>query len=542
MIRLQHLLVALAICAVHVHAQNADVSAERVSMDAALLRVLQGHASPGTMAVWPQSQRRVTSADSSSTNPLLRKFHDYLNEYYGTSVSDSVKRFRLYTENNSSLNFGVDASMMFRAGSTTIGDTADPFLLARPAMRFMGNLDGTLGFFLDLSNGVKLRGDSRRIATSDPVLGRTFKFLVEEQQFFDRYIGYVQYQGEHLRVRFGREQIQMGFSPIDNLVHSINAAPMDGLLIDVPYKSVRFTSTHSMVDGADTAGVAVPGKFVATHRLAIDPLPWLSVAVSDVIVYWNRGLDLAYLNPLAFFVSAGLGTADRSATDNSMLGVDVAVRPMDGMLVYGSFIADDLAFSTIGDTSWLGNNNKYAWQLGLSQLVDVAAMPLLLSAEYVRIDPFTFSHRSMSASYTHMGAPIGYDMQSNSDRVAAQVRLWLAPRTFVRLDVDYTRWGENILDVFGNVLTGEDPRFPGSGAVVAIGNVGGNISRGDGDFLQGNRFLRGVVSHSRRVNLWFSSELLTNVFADVRVGYRNRSGGNDPGSVMFGSVELRVGY
>jgi hypothetical protein len=520
-------------------AQNADVQAERATMDAALLRVMRGTSSPGTMAVWPQSLQEIKRHEG--TSPSLTAFDDYANDYY--SLHDTVgARYRVHRINDGTLQLGIDASIMVRSGSVTLFDTTDNFVLARPAVRFMGSFNENFGFFLDLSNGMRLRGLSPRIATTDPTLARTFKFLVEEQTFFDRYIGYVQYQAEHLRVRFGREQLQVGFSPIDNLLHSVDAPPMDGLLIDVPYKSVRFTSTHSMVDGVDLDGRAVPTKFIATHRLAIDPFPWMSVAVSDAIVYWNRGLDLAYLNPLAFFVSAGLGTADRSLTDNSMLAVDLAIRPIDGMMVYGAFLADDLSYSTIGDTSVIGNNNKWAWQLGISQLLDAGPYPVLLSGEYVRVDPFTYSHRTINASYTHLGAPVGYGMQPNSDRWAVQGRIWLSPRTSLRIDADYSRWGENILDENGNILMGEDPRFPGSGSMTPIGNVGGDVLRGDGDFLQGNRFLRGVMSTTRRFSLWFSGEAVRNVFTDLRVGYRNRTGGNDPGSTMFVTFELRVGY
>lgn len=520
-------------------AQNVDVVSERATMDAALLRVLRGAASPGTMAVWPQPLAAVTA--QAGLVPSMADFDAYVHDYYGV-VDSADARFRLHRINDGTLQLGLDASLMMRAGVQTLFDTTDNFLLARPSVRAMGNISKNLGFFLDMSNGVRLRGTSSRIAATDATLARTFKFVVEEQTFFDRYIGYVQYQSEHLRVRFGREPLQMGFSPIDNLLHSLDAAPMDGLLIDVPYKNVRFTSSHSMVEGVDIEGRAVPTKFIATHRLAVDPFPWMSVAVSDAIVYWNRGLDLAYLNPLAFFVSAGLGTANRSATDNSMLSIDLAVRPFDGMMVYGAFLADDLSYSTLGDTSLLGNNNKWAWQLGMSQLFDVGQYPALVSAEYVRVDPFTYSHRSVNASYTHMGAPVGYGMQPNSDRVALQGRLWLTPRTSLRIDADYTRWGENILDADGNIVMGEDPRYPGSGVMTPIGNVGGDVLRGDGDFLQGNRFLRGVMSTTRRISIWFSGEALRNVFTDVRIGYRNRSGGNDPGSSMFVTFELRVGY
>ncbi|MBK6759603.1 MAG: hypothetical protein IPG73_02665 [Ignavibacteria bacterium] len=535
-----------------VFAQNADVNAERVSMDMQLLRAIDGAAPLGSTAVWPQSAFTLTEQGKDTANAFGR----YIGAYYGSVLLNAPLtrdlefaettngRFRGLSYADSIARMQGDISLMMRPGYYDDGTTSDPFLLMRPAIRFMGSLGGNFGYFLDLSNGIRLAGDPALIAKTDPTLSRTLKFTMEDSAFFDRYIGYVQYQGDWLRIRFGREAMQFGFSPIDNFVHSIEAPLLDGLLIDVPYKSVRFTMTHSAANGVDTSGAAVMGKYIATHRLAFDPVDWLSVAVSDMIVYWGRGLDFVYLNPLAFFVSAGLSTQERSANDNSMMGVDLAVRPFKGTMVYGSLIIDDLNYATLGDSSAGGNQNKFAYQLGVSQALGQpgSSSRSLLSLEYARVDPFTFSHRSINASYTTFSAPVGYDLQPNSDRVAFQARHWFTPRTFLRLDLDYSRHGENFLDSTGNIQTAEDPNYPGAGILVAIGNVGGDILRGDGDGLAGNTFLRGNVSYQRRVRLWFSAEWMPNIFTDLRIGYTNRNGGNAPENFFFGSFEIRVGY
>ncbi len=534
-----------------VRAQNVDVFAERVSMDMNMLQALRGDVSIGKAAVWPTSMPSLDASVNNSTDSFAawvrRYYHPLLSsadtavplEFAGTSDG----RFRLGRYNDGMARLQIDAALMARGGTYALDDSSDVYALLRPSLRFAGSLfNGSFGYFLDLSNGVRFAGTPTLIARTDPTLGRTLKFVIDEQKFFDRYVGYVQYQHPNFRLRFGREPLQVGFSPIDNFMHSLNAPMMDGLLIDVPYGPFRFTSTHSLAEGTDTSGLAVPSKYIATHRVSVDPASWLNITVSDMIVYYGRGLDFSYLNPLAFFVSAGLGTQDRSAFDNSLLGVEIAVRPMKNTMLYGSLIIDDLSYSTLSDTSLLGNNNKFAYQLGASGVFDLADHPTMVTLEFARIDPFTFSHRRLYASYTTLGAPVGYDMQPNSDRMALQVRHWFTPRTFVRLDLDYTRHGENLLDASGRIILGEDPRYPGSGVQVTVGNVGGDILRGDGDFLVGNRFLRGNVSHMRRLSVWFSSELWPNIIADVRAGYTNRNGGNTPGSFLFTSLEVRIGY
>ncbi len=546
------LLVTLLAGAVLLRAQSSDVNAERVSIDAQILRSLDGSAPLMESSVFPQSMINLSELARDTSDAFGR----WVGEYYSTlmpnaSPTDAMYvgqtidgRWRGLVQVDDIVRFQADASLMLRAGWTTNEQNTKPFLLARPSLRFMGSMSGGFGYLLDLSNGRRMLGASRRIARTDPTLARTTKFVSEDTSFFDRYVGYVQYQTSWMRVRFGREAMQWGASPIDNFVHSLDAPLLDGLLIDVPYKKVRFTMTHSSANSLDTSGNSVPGKFIATHRVAFEPTDWLNIAVNDMIVYWGRGLDFAYLNPLAFFVSAGLSTKERNLNDNSMLSFDVALRPMQGMRAYAALVIDDIGFGTLGDTSRRGNNNKFAYQVGVSQALGApgASSRSMLTLEYARIDPFTFTHRSINASYTTFGASIGYDMQPNSDRLALQARHWFTPRTSVRVDLDYTRNGENLLDANGNILTAEDPYWPGSGAMVAIGNVGGDILRGDGDFIFGNRFLRGNVSYQRRARLWFSAEWMPNFFTDLRVGYTNRNGGNNPESFLFGSLEVRIGY
>ena len=546
------LLTLLLLGAQKAYTQSSDVNAERVSIDAQILRSLDGSAPLMESSVFPQGLINLSPLADDSSDAFGR----YVRAYYGGLMPGAPAtegmlagevldgRWRGLVQVDDVLRFQADASLMLRGGTTTNDQDTKPFLLARPSVRFMGSMGGGLGYFLDLSNGRRMLGAARRIARTDPTLARTTKFISEDTSFFDRYVGYVQYQTSWMRIRFGREAMQWGASPIDNFVHSLEAPLLDGLLIDVPYKRFRYTMTHSGANSLDTSGSSVPGKFIATHRIAFEPTNWLNIAVNDMIVYWGRGLDMAYLNPLAFFVSAGLSTRERNLNDNSMLSFDVAVRPTQGMRAYTSIVIDDIGFGTLGDTSRRGNNNKFAYQVGLSQAFGTpgASSRSMLTLEYARIDPFTFTHRSINASYSTFGASVGYDMQPNSDRVALQARHWFTPRTSLRVDLDFTRHGENLLDANGNILTAEDPDWPGSGALVAIGNVGGDILRGDGDFIVGNRFLRGNLSHQRRARLWFSAEWMPNFFTDVRVGYTNRNGGNNPESFLFGSLEIRIGY
>ncbi|GAB1430771.1 hypothetical protein MASR2M18_16050 [Ignavibacteria bacterium] len=554
-------------------AQNFDINAESASADYLLLRSMRGLLPIGEHAVLPQPLTILNGQFHSSANDAafldassrLYDFQRYIEDYYAPLLwlSDSDKvtpdstahwlelqknghlRTLSYDDGNASV-IG-DVTGMIRGGTASLAGEHSAIGLARSGGRAIGRIGENFGFMLDLSNGVRLEGEPRTVASTDPILGRSFKFVSDEQKFFDRYIGYVQYQSSWLRASFGRQPFALGFSPVDNLLFSRNTPLFDAFLLDVPYKSIRFTSTHGAVEGVDTAGNAYQNKYIGAHRLSITPSDWFSASITDMIVYSGRGLDFAYLNPLGFYVSTGLGTPQKSRDDNSLLAIDAALRPWNGAMLYGDLLIDDLSFSRLDDTSWTGNSNKNAWQIGLSQTFDAADSPLLLTGEYVRINPFVYSHRGIANSWTHLGAPIGYDMQPNSDRWALQAKYWFAPRFFVQIDLDYGRHGENYLDSAGKIIT-KDYDIGGRVIAYPVGNVGGDALRGDADFLYpesfrvGNNFLRGNISYTRRVRLQFFAEIMRNFFADLRLNYQNRNGGNMPGEYFWATFELRVGY
>lgn len=575
---MKYLLISICFCLLSAvaTAQNFDINAESVSADYLLLRSMRGFTPIGEHSVLPQPLTIFTEQSSHSPNSTddtyfgtdknPSGFLHYIEDYYSpllyrskTSIGappDSLTHWlefqknghlRVLSYDDGKAKVMGDATGMMRIGSASLAGKNTAIGLARLGGRAIGRITENFGFMLDLSNGVRLSGDPYAIASTDPILGRSFKFVSDEQKFFDRYIGYVQYQSSWMRASFGRQPFALGFSPIDNLIFSRNAPLFDAFLLDIPYKSIRFISTHGAVEGVDTSGNAYKNKYIGAHRLSITPSDWFSASITDMVVYSGRGLDFAYLNPLGFYVSTGLGTPQKSRDDNSLLVVDAAVRPWNGAMMYGALLIDDLSFSRLTDTSWTGNSNKNAWQIGVSQTIDAGGSPLLVTGEYVRINPFVYSHRGMANSWTHLGAPLGYDMQPNSDRWALQAKYWFAPRIFVQVVFDYGRHGENYLDSAGNIIT-KDYDIGGRVIAYPVGNVGGDALRGDADFLYpeafrlGNNFLRGNIGYARRVRLQFFAEALHNIFTDLRLNYQNRNGGNTPGEYFWATLEVRVGY
>jgi len=529
--------------------QNADMSNEPTSGDLLLLQILRNQRSIGSASVLPpQLGSLLSSAMPRDT------FQRYLATYYWP-LADSLARAwellpvhggrRAFTAaRDSVLAVRLDASAAGRGGLLD-WNGSDLLATGRLSMRALGRIGEHWSFLLDLANAAVFRGQPERLAPTDPDMARSRRLLLDDRRFYDRALGAVQYEGALGRIRIGRDLVGWGYSPFGGGLLFSTASPLlDHLLLDLHYGALRFSYIHGVAIGNDASGADVPTKFVAAHRVQVDPLGSLSVAITDAIVYSGRGIDLAYLNPLGFYVSSGMLSKERNERDNSLLALELSWRPLVGTLLYGTLLADDISFSTLADTSWRGNNNKYAWQIGGTHLLHDGQIPIIVTAEYVRINPFVYAHRTVTNSWTSQGEVLGALQPPNSDRWTLGATALFAPRLRLSFRVDYTRWGENWLDSAGRIQT---VLLPGTDTPIPVGNVGGDATNGDGDvlpepFAVGNHFLRGNISHSRRVQLWASLEPIVNVFFDIRAEYMLRTGGNAPLERWWGWIQLRIGY
>lgn len=529
-------------------AQNADMTNEPVSGDLLLLQVLRGQRPIGSGSILPPRLR-----DLLDQRAALDTFQRYLAIYYAPLGDTAAMPFQVFPRqggrlavaaaHDSLLALRVDAAGYVRGGILQWNAT-DPITAGRLSLRAIARLDQHWSVVLDLANGALFHGEPERIAVTDPDMARAPRLFLDQRSFYDRTIGAVQYEGSLGRVRFGRDVVGWGYSPIGGLLLSVNQPLLDHLMADVGYKGFRFCYLHGAAIGSDASGVEVPTKYIAAHRLQFDPSDQFSIAVADAIVYSGRGIDFGYLNPVGFYVSSGMMSTERNTRDNSLLMLDAAWRPQTGTLLYGALLADDISFSTLADTSWRGNSNKYAWQLGAVQMVSVGTTSVAIVGEYVRINPFVYSHRTIVNAWTSQGEVLGALQQPNSDRWTVMTTLWFAPRLRFSARADYVRWGENWLDSTGRIATAV---IPGTTSRIPVGNVGGDARNGEGDvlpepFAVGNRFLRGNVSHTRRLSAWMSLEPLVNVFIDVRAEYILRTGGNSPLTRWWWWVQLRLGY
>lgn len=437
----------------------------------------------------------------SKTDKALLKYYTVEFEYdmYGTMKNSSdffskkgvgelfsnKKQKYLYSTADTNVSFFWDGIGSIRYIGLDGDSSGKPHvLLGEIGTRIRGTLFNSVGYYLRLSNGVRLGGtseDAQRTAFVEPILVSNRKYTSEGNKTFDTYEGYLRYatRTEWLALTAGREALSFGPGYIDKLfLSNKNSAPFDFLKLDLHYKKVRYSFFHSSITGKDSAGSQLSSKYLVFHRLELGPFfnNSFKLGFNEMVVYSNVPLNFAFINPISFLTSADMNTElPGKNSNNTLLGLDMQLFPVRNLSIQGSLLIDDLNFETLSNDSAKGNDNKFAFQAGFNWQNALTLPNLALTYEFTHIDPFVYAHREINNSYSNWSLPIGHALNPNSDEHA--FKLSYAFGSMLKLAVTYKmqRTGLNYYDSLGNFI-----------------NVGSDILNGSYDFVRANKFLNGT--------------------------------------------------
>ena len=343
-----------------------------------------------------------------------------------------------------------------------------------------------VGLYTSTVNGTQVSGDAS-VLLADPRLAPLY-FVARDptnvQGAFDQTTASVRVVGGPFSAEIANERLRFGASADAPMLLTDNADYLPFVRLGLKTRSVTVQAVHASLNSPSRTVASddgdlffeSPDRFLAMHRLEVQPVGWFSAAFTEAVVYGRRGPEIAYLNPL-FPVEAAEHTLwDR---DNVLFTLEATVRPARGLEVYGTWLVDDLATATLGDASY---GNKWGLQGG-AQLA-LGATGVTAFGEYTRIEPYTYTHRFQEDgfffnSYAHNDFGLGHPIGPNADQWLAGVQAWLPFRAHGRVSARYRRQGRNPVDAAG-----------------AVTNVGGDVNDGrapedgkkrflDGDLFQG---------------------------------------------------------
>jgi len=158
--------------------------------------------------------------------------------------------------------------------------------------------------------------------------------------------------------------------------------------------------------------------------------------------YGYRGFDFQYANPFIFFhpVNYSMGSPD-----NVLLGLNMKYKILDGTVLYGQLLIDEMTFSEyFKDKGWWGN--KYGYQAGLKSYEVFGIRNLSLQAEMNSATPYTYSHRSSLTNYGHYNQSLAHPLGANFYETLA-IGNYRIKRFEFRLQLNYARYGDDTMGV-----------------------------------------------------------------------------------------------
>lgn len=349
-------------------------------------------------------------------------------------------------------------------------DDLTPGGLARSArLTFEASYRQWLGLYTSTLSGTQMTGDAR-VLRSDPVLEPLYyisRSPVDVAGPFDRTTASLRAVSGPLSAEIANERLRYGASVDAPVVLADGADYLPFVRFGLKGRSVTVQAVHAALSSQsqfvqDEPEVGDqfldgPQRFLAVHRLEVQPAGWWTWAYTGMVVYGRRGPEIAYLNPLYPVKAAEHALYDR---DNTLFALETTVRPVPGVEGNFTWLVDDLATSTLGENDY---GNKWGIQTGLKATVPASGVTLF--GEYVRIEPYTYTHRFQENgfyynSYVHNGFGLGHPLGPNADQWLVGVNAWLPYRMRARLSGRFVRKGENGLTESGEVINaGGDVTF-----------------------------------------------------------------------------------
>ena len=214
-----------------------------------------------------------------------------------------------------------------------------------------------------------------------------------------------------LRLDGGKGAVDWGPGRTGNLLLG-NNTPTYGLFrLQARYKNVRYThlagSLQARAGLYDTMRRVIDNghvriflrtKRLAAHRLEVG-FSKVTLGIQESVVYGDRGFEPLYVMPVTFFTAAQNHLENR---DNLAIGADISWRPGKGLELYGAWFFDDLA-----KLSPSAFSNKFGLQMGLFWVDPLALEDTDIRAEYVRLEPFVYSHNFDINTYEHYDTLLG---------------------------------------------------------------------------------------------------------------------------------------
>lgn len=330
-----------------------------------------------------------------------------------------------------------------------------PYIISQN-WRSYGSYKNLIGYHTEFIRAVPV-GDAD-IFQYDGFYSYNWKSLSPSQNVNNNYHyeGYVTVHYSIFEGTIGRGNLKEGVGLTENLAFSRSGYPLDWIRFKVGNHKIRYEQiigkptwrSYKKPFPADNSITTKnsPERWLAYHKISINPFNWLKFSVYEMINYSNRGAEISYINPVNRYAFAEWELQDQ---DNGWLGASIVINPIKGTELYSEFLVDDLGNKKdIFMKKEFPATSRFGRKYGLSI---APTSSIQFWSEYNRIDPFLYSHPYQLNAHTDKGVGLGSQIGPNADRLEAGLKLWGVGRSFVTVSYSYNRQGLNEYDNNGNI-------------------------------------------------------------------------------------------
>ncbi len=245
----------------------------------------------------------------------------------------------------------------------------------------------------------------------------------ENHTYYELAQAALSYSRKNLFLLFGRMQFCIGSGRDSHLILSDNPPPFDCFYLRYDIGEIaRFTYLTGILHAypeiykIETSGYnggqrkISENKFIAVHRIEVYPTKNIEIGLTESVIYGQRGLEPAYLNPINLYYSAEHNLGD---LDNVNWEADMEVNLPYGVNIYGEFLIDDMRTGELGTDYW---GNKFAYIGGIDWADPVGVPNTDFNIEYSRIKPFVYTHFYEINVYKNWNSCLGHYLPPNSDQ------------------------------------------------------------------------------------------------------------------------------
>ncbi len=247
-----------------------------------------------------------------------------------------------------------------------------------------------------------------------------------------------------------------------SLLLSDFSAPYPYLKINYKYKKLSytclFTSFQNISDGNiihyDTTiwNAAYQKKTGTFHYLSYFVGNRLDISLFESTIWQvadsgGKHFNPDFFNPIILYHTAEFGL---NGKNNTMLGLNLLYKATDKIHFYGQLAMDNISLKNLSKKGYF--HNRYGIQAGIEGFDMFGISNLNIQTEYNQAQPYMYSAKSPSESYTHYNQPLADPLGANFKEGIGIIRYHFR-KYFIHaqiniatygMDTSKSNWGKNI--------------------------------------------------------------------------------------------------